>query len=97
MERVTDRIKTICNKQAGTYETLNKVFDLNSSTTVSVNTSLLSEKYPTLWMSIPVSVLSVKMTDFKKNCKELLEELPEEVLDKKIVLSMGTIRTKTKI
>ena len=97
LEKVTDRIKTLCNRQAGTYETLNKVFDLNSSTKVSVNTVKLSEQYKNIWETIPASVLSVKMTDLKKSYKNILETIPEEVLDKTVILSMGTIRTKTKI
>ena len=97
LEKITDRIKTLCNKTAGTYETLNKVFDLNSSTKVAVNTVKLSEQYADIWKTIPASVLSVKMTDLKKGYKNILETIPEEVLDKTTILSMGTIRTKKSI
>ena len=97
LEKVTDRIKTLCNKKAGTYETLNKVFSLNESVKLSVNTVKLAEKHKDIWETIPTSVLSVKMTDLKKGYKEIWETIPEDTLDTTIILSMGTIRTKTKI
>lgn len=97
LEKVTDRIKTLCNKKAGTYETLNKVFSLNESVKLSVNTVKLAEKHKDIWETIPTSVLSVKMTDLKKGYKEIWETIPEDTLDATVILSMGTIRTKTKI
>lgn len=97
LEQITDRIKTICNRQAGTYETLNKVFALNSSTKVAVDTVKLAEQYKKVWKLIPPSVLSVKMTDLRKSYNDILEVIPEDALIKTTTLSMGTIRTKTNI
>ena len=97
LEKVTDRIKTLCNRTAGTYETLNKVFDLNESVKLSVNTVKLAEKHKDIWETIPTSVLSVKMTDLKKSYKEIWETIPEDTLDATVILSMGTIRTKKSI
>ena len=97
LEQVTDRIKTICNRKAGTYETLNKVFALNSSTKVAVDTVKLAEQYKKVWKLIPPSVLSIKMTDLRKSYNDILEVIPEDVLIKTTTLSMGTIRTKTNI
>lgn len=90
---ISDRIKEICQKQAGTFETPNNVFSLDESFKKSINVELLKEKHAEVFNDIPVKYFSIKVGDIQKD-KELWAEIPIEVITQTRILSMGTIRPK---
>lgn len=96
LDRITTRIKEICDKQAGTYEIPSYVFALNVQNRTSINVETLATKYTDIFSKIPYSCLSLKNEELKKD-KELWESIPSEVIKITPVLVMGTITKKTNI
>ena len=96
LEKVTERIKEMCNRQAGTYEIPNYVFKLDEQIRVSINVEKLAKVNKELLEEIPYSCFSVKNENLKKE-KELWESIPSDAKKVTPVLVMGSIIRKTNI
>ena len=97
-KKCADRIKELCNKTGGKYETLNFVFTLiEQAGKSSINVEKLRNKHEDVWESLPSECISVKVTELKKN-KDIWANFPTECIDvASPVLSMGDITPKTSI
>lgn len=97
-KQCADRIKELCNRKGGKYETLNFVFTLiESAGKSSVDVGMLKNKYENVWNELPTECLSIKLTELKKH-KDVWNEVPTECISTSSpVLSMGDIIPKTNI
>lgn len=97
-KQCADRIKELCNRKGGKYETLNFVFTLiESAGKSSVDVGMLKNKYEDVWNELPTECLSIKLTELKKH-KDVWNEVPTECINvSSPVLSMGDIIPKTNI
>ena len=97
-KQCADRIKELCNRKGGKYETLNAVFNLTEREgKTEVDAPKLQAKYSDTWDKIPSDCLSVKVGNLKKY-KDIWNEVPEEcIIVGKPTLAMGDIMFKTKI
>ena len=97
-KQCADRIKELCNRKGGKYETLNAVFNLvEKEGKTTVDTCKLQANHADVWNKIPSECLSVKVSDLKKH-KQIWNEIPSEcLLVGEPILSMGTITFKTNI
>lgn len=97
-KQCADRIKELCNRKGGKYETLNFVFSLTESAgKSSIDVPLLKECYPKIWELLPSQCLSIKVSELKKN-KDVWNKIPKVCIDKSSkTLSMGDITQKTNI
>lgn len=97
LTKIKDRIKTICKKTAGTYETGNYVFALDQSNRTSVNVIQLVKDHANIWETIPPEVITIKVKDLREGFADIWETVPQEVIKTTPILSMGTISRKTNI
>lgn len=97
-KQCADRIKELCNRKGGKYETLNFVFSLiESAGKSSINVSMLKNKYEDVWEQLPTECFSIKLTELKKH-KDVWDEVPTECINvANPTLSMGDIIPKTSI
>jgi hypothetical protein len=97
-KQCADRIKELCGKKGGKYETLNAVFTLKESAgKSSIDVGMLKNKYEDVWEEVPSECISIKVSELKK-FKSVWEELPSECIRVgEPVLSMGEIIFKTKV
>ena len=97
-KQCADRIKELCNKKGGKYETLNAVFDLvERAGKTEVDTPKLQANYSDIWDKVPSDCLSIKVGNLKKY-KDIWNEVPTECLIiGEPTLAMGDIVFKTKI
>ena len=97
-KQCADRIKELCNRKGGKYETLNFVFSLiESAGKSSIDVGLLKNKYSKIWEQLPTECLSVKLSELKKH-KDVFNLIPTICIDTATpTLSMGDITPKTNI
>ena len=95
--KVTNRIKELCNKKAGKYETPNFVFALDESNRTKINVVKLAQNHADIWETIPVDVISISTTDIKKKHADIWETIPADVITVTPIISMGTITPRTKV
>ena len=97
-KQCADRIKELCGKKGGKYETMNAVFTLKESAgKSSIDVGILKNKYEDVWEEVPTECISIKVSELKK-FKDIWEEVPEECIRVgSPVLSMGEIIFKTKV
>ena len=97
-KQCADRIKELCNKKGGKYETLNAVFDLvERAGKTEVDTPKLQANYSDVCNKIPSEFLSIKVSNLQID-KEIWNEVPTECLIiGEPTLAMGDIVFKTKI
>ena len=97
-KQCADRIKELCGKKGGKYETMNAVFTLKESAgKSSIDVGMLKNKYEDIWEEVPSECISIKVSELKK-FKSVWEEVPSECIRVgEPVLSMGEIIFKTKV